>query len=1265
MQIFKLMSLLLLIALSNPASAADPIPSPLPKTPPCDPGDPDWPHCLPTQAEIQAAFSHAQPSNVYFWTQQGIGRALRLADETAGTTLEGSLDSANLRMPTNNVTRCLAEMDEVHHDEESANNVERAQLRWAWASEALAQQTRGVVYLATDVAPVNPNSYWLRCELPALRLNPAVPGVVQYAVGEEPRVVENFNRGMTDAELLETRDRILAANAAQTFSQQFNSTGDIAWPQADRPTRYVLIMNPNMPSNIIKRFESMRRPTPAQMVRSNFVLYGGMIVSFAEHEKVVLYSLVPMPASEKLSDSDRIALLLSKPVIAAHFTNGDIDPYRLEVYENYNMRSKLEDFDMQDLGLFHRLKNTIQYHADIDIVSVGSSMTSGVGSSDGSGYRKLLKRSLSSEGHKITFKGSQNDPTDSELDYEGVANASIRDVLDIAKRAVGNSPDFVLLEAGTSDLQNAGVDIEAAARDFAGLLDEVIDRYPGSVVLVAALVSAEDDAMDDRVVSFNQKLKALIQTRIIAGKNTNFVPMNDLEPSDFADGIHLNDLGYAKLASHWANVIRSYLGRIPKPVILGEPCAAVYKNDGGTGPVASRGAKMPWEEIQAEDGETNALKLGPCRTKWNASHIEAEAIGRKAVALQKEGDFIKFKPKNPFNTLVIRYSVPDTVGGGGADYKLGLYIDGVFVQDVVLTSKYSWNYGGERLGNPDTDIPGSLPHTFFDEANLIFPAFKEKLLKGDGRNSFTNAIGGDPLYYKPGTVVELRRDARHAADFYIIDLVDFEEIAPPEMKAPEGFVSAKELGILPNGKDYARALEQALFINPNPNDDPQKNIRKIWFPPGTYKLQDFNVVQTPSGTTVPAGASDKLTNLGIDCHNCEIRGAGIWYTELAGRRAMFYCLGGTTDPQNPTACKFSNFRMSGEAKFRAEEIDGPNKAFAGPLGSGSTIDNVWIEHYVAGIWIGSDPPYQVKQTTNLKITNCRIRNIYADGINFANGTSLSSVDTCHIRNSGDDAVAIWSVNWADWVKEKRFADPNMTFDPLALGQKGQGVGHGNSVKNISVQMPWRANCFAVYGGHSNTFENSTCEDVLTYPGVLIDNEFSPYDFGLGSDGEPIQGSDTVFRNITIKRAGGQMFNDLTPNPETHGALKFYAREGNVSHVLVENVDIISPTYSGIEFRGFTMESLRTLPNGQKEKMEPDLMKKALSATFSSITLKNVKVTDAGASGVLLEKGVRNGQGGGTSIPSVKLESVRIIPNAIENRSEIQPSEFFGGSFEGE
>ena len=568
----------------------------------------------------------------------------------------------------------------------------------------------------------------------------------------------------------------------------------------------------------------------------------------------------------------------------------------------------------------------------------------------------------------------------------------------------------------------------------------------------------------------------------------------------------------------------------------------------GTTDGPDRGAAVPWTEYQAEDGTTNAQLIGPSRQKWDANHIEAEAVGRKAVRLNQTGDYVSWKTTNAANSLVVRYSIPDSPGGGGIDSTIGLYVDGTRVKTIPLTSRYAWSYLGGTIGDPRVDIPGPQPHTFFDEARVLLDAI--------------------PV----GATVTLQRDAQDSAAFTVVDLVDLEQVAPPKAM-PEGFTSVTEFGIQPgDGQDHADDVLRAL-----------QSTKKLWFPAGDYKLEKI------SGG-----------NVGLDSPGVEVRGAGMWYTNLRGPKATFFCAGATA------TCVFGDFSILGEAKARAEEADGVQKAFAGPMGRDSLIENVWIEHEVGAIWVGNDPPYQDQPTQNLTIRDSRIRNTYADGINLDNGTSNSLVENVHIRNVGDDAAVVWSLKWTDWVKEKTYQLGPDFIGAAGKGAPDQGQATGNVFRNISVQMPWRANCFAAYGGSGNSFSDSTCEDVLTYPGILIDNEFSPYPFGPEL---------TTFTNITLTRAGGPMFYEDTANPWEHGALKLYLREGDVNDVLVENVDIISPTYSGIELRGYGTQFSPPV-----ERIDPDVLSDADEAEFRNVTLRNINVTDAGTYGIQVNDG---------------------------------------------
>ena len=226
-----------------------------------------------------------------------------------------------------------------------------------------------------------------------------------------------------------------------------------------------------------------------------------------------------------------------------------------------------------------------------------------------------------------------------------------------------------------------------------------------------------------------------------------------------------------------------------------------------------------------------------------------------------------------------------------------------------------------------------------------------------------------------------------------------------------------------------------------------------------------------------------------------------------------------------------------------------------------------MEHTKVGYWVGGG-------TNGLVIANSRFRNLYADGVNFCNGTSNSIVENSHFRNTGDDALASWS-------------------------PQGPGVNSNNVFRFNTVQLPWRANCFAIYGGNDNRIEDNLCMDVVTYPGILIAQQFNSNPFG---------GTTMVQRNSLI-RAGGPMFNNQW------GAIKIWADQGDIPVVVVKDILIDSPTFAGIEIEGsYALESATFEDIQIKGAGTYGILVR--SSTSGQATFTNVVVTGSAKDGLL-------------------------------------------------
>jgi hypothetical protein len=72
------------------------------------------------------------------------------------------------------------------------------------------------------------------------------------------------------------------------------------------------------------------------------------------------------------------------------------------------------------------------------------------------------------------------------------------------------------------------------------------------------------------------------------------------------------------------------------------------------------GATLPYVQVQAENSSTNGSVIGPTAA-YNA--LADEASYRKAVTLQGSGKYVEFTTPVATNSIVFRYSIPDTSGG--------------------------------------------------------------------------------------------------------------------------------------------------------------------------------------------------------------------------------------------------------------------------------------------------------------------------------------------------------------------------------------------------------------------------------------------------------------------------------------------------------------------------------------------------------------------------------------------------------------------------
>ena len=184
----------------------------------------------------------------------------------------------------------------------------------------------------------------------------------------------------------------------------------------------------------------------------------------------------------------------------------------------------------------------------------------------------------------------------------------------------------------------------------------------------------------------------------------------------------------------WTAVNGKYTVRTVVAVDANELSVKQANNTSDKSFFVGRGANMPYDAYEAEDGTLGggAAIVGPNRT---IGDLAGEASGRKAVTLNQTGAYVQWTSRNPTNTIVARFSIPD-----GTTSSINVYVNGTLNKTLPLSSKYAWLYGDETA--PQNS--GSNPRHIYDEANILltgsFPAGSTIKLQKDGANSGNIAI---------------------------------------------------------------------------------------------------------------------------------------------------------------------------------------------------------------------------------------------------------------------------------------------------------------------------------------------------------------------------------------------------------------------------------------------------------------------------------------------------------------------------------------------
>lgn len=185
---------------------------------------------------------------------------------------------------------------------------------------------------------------------------------------------------------------------------------------------------------------------------------------------------------------------------------------------------------------------------------LGGSITFGVRSSDGNGYRKWLRNMLVADGYKVKMIGSRRSGSMTGNDNEGWRGFRVDEIMMKAKISVPLlQPNLITINAGSNDCIQE-LNMEGFGQRVDTLLENVWAASPGSTIILSTLLRSMDPRAEAQVLHANEQLCKLGEQKLAEHKRIVVVDMHGLDGPqdvDIADGTHPNDSGYHKMAHIW------------------------------------------------------------------------------------------------------------------------------------------------------------------------------------------------------------------------------------------------------------------------------------------------------------------------------------------------------------------------------------------------------------------------------------------------------------------------------------------------------------------------------------------------------------------------------------------------------------------------------------------------------------------------------------------------------------------------------------------
>ncbi|MCX6309358.1 MAG: right-handed parallel beta-helix repeat-containing protein [Bacteroidia bacterium] len=559
--------------------------------------------------------------------------------------------------------------------------------------------------------------------------------------------------------------------------------------------------------------------------------------------------------------------------------------------------------------------------------------------------------------------------------------------------------------------------------------------------------------------------------------------------------------------------------------------------------VSAQGATTPFTTYEAENGTlSGGASILAATTLPSAPTVQFESSGRRCVELNATDESVSWTTTDITNTIVVRVSMPDAVGGGGIVDSLNLYVDGVFRQSLVFTSKYAWIYGVNDMvdNNPAT----GTPHRFFESERAFITGAAVAL----------------------GSTMMLKKDAANTAPYYRIDLILLENVGPA-LTQPANSLSVLTYGATGNdATDDSQAFKNCIAAC-------QSQKKGMWIPAGEFRTQGI-----------------------IYAKGIKIYGAGMWYTtnlRIIGGRHKW----------DLTNCTIQDLTIFNPEVGR-DLTQGHDYGMTIQGDLGWTVQRVWVQHGGASFWCsGTDGTIKDCRSFESWADGINLNNGPSPKADFA-GIRLTAQNN-FIIGSGDDGIAINAQNDGSTAANMVDAKVLNNTSIATLWGNGMRIAGGRNtvLQNNLITDPTDCNGIRIgeFGTNGNPCESALVSDNLILRGCGIRATYGHGGIAVTDNCNATVNSNTITDCPGIGIDVQSCTATFTGNVINHPALQgFLVKTGSIGSGTFTSNTVLSLNSGQVAFRNDAPSTYTVGASGNS--WQPNGFQSAVSASENSLNV---------------------------------------------------------------